>query len=48
MIYIGEITKKRWHTRKHITGSIPKKWVILLSQAKPGKVHDKRQLDEED
>ena len=40
--------KKKWHTRKHITGSTPKKRVIILSQARPGRIHDKRQLDEED
>jgi len=40
--------KKKRHTRKHITGSTCQKRVILLTAAKPGKVHDKRQLDEED
>jgi hypothetical protein len=40
--------KKRRHTRKHITGSTRKKRVILLTKARPGTVHDKRQLDEED
>jgi hypothetical protein len=40
--------KKKRHTRKHITGSTRQKRVILLSKARPGKVHDKRQLDEED
>lgn len=40
--------KKKRHTRKHITGTTRKKRVILLSQARPGKVHDQRQLDEED
>ncbi|MGF1603391.1 MAG: transposase family protein [Thermosynechococcaceae cyanobacterium] len=39
--------KKKRHTRKHITGSTRKKRVILLSKAKPGSVHDKRQLAEE-
>jgi hypothetical protein len=38
--------KKRRHTRKHITGSTRKKRVILLTKAQPGKIHDKRQLDE--
>jgi DDE superfamily endonuclease/Helix-turn-helix of DDE superfamily endonuclease len=38
--------KKKRHTRKHITGSTRKKRVILLTKAQPGKVHDKRQLDE--
>jgi hypothetical protein len=40
--------KKKRHTRKHITGSTRKKRVLILTQARPGKVHDKRQLDEED
>jgi hypothetical protein len=40
--------KKKRHTRKHITGTTREKRVILLSQAKAGKIHDKRQLDEED
>lgn len=39
--------KKKRHTRKHITGSTRDKRVILLTKAKPGKIHDKRQLDEE-
>jgi len=38
--------KKKRHTRKHITGSTPKKRVILLTQAKGGRIHDKRQLAE--
>ncbi len=40
--------KKKRHTRKHITGSTRKKRVILLTKARVGNVHDKRQLDEED
>jgi hypothetical protein len=40
--------KKKRHTRKHITGSTRTKRVILLSQARAGKIHDKRQLDEAD
>jgi DDE superfamily endonuclease/Helix-turn-helix of DDE superfamily endonuclease len=40
--------KKKRHTRKHITGSTREKRVILLTKAKPGKIHDKRQLDEEE
>ena len=40
--------KKKRHTRKHTTGSTRKKRVILLSIARGGKVHDKRQLDEEE
>lgn len=39
--------KKKRFTRKHITGTTRNKRVIVLSQAKPGKIHDKRQLDEE-
>jgi len=38
--------KKKRHPRKHITGSTRKKRVILLTQARAGKIHDKRQLDE--
>ena len=38
--------KKQRHTRKHITGSTRKKRVIVLTKAQPGKLHDKRQLDE--
>jgi len=38
--------KKKRHTRKHITGSTRTKRVILLTQAQPGKIHDKRQLAE--
>jgi DDE superfamily endonuclease/Helix-turn-helix of DDE superfamily endonuclease len=38
--------KKKRHTRKHITGSTRKKRVIILTKARPGTVHDKRQLDE--
>jgi hypothetical protein len=40
--------KKKRHTRKHITGSTRKKRVILLTKARAGTVHDKRQLDKED
>jgi hypothetical protein len=40
--------KKKRHTRKHITGSTPKKRVIFLTKARGGKIHDKRQLDEEE
>jgi hypothetical protein len=39
---------KKRHTRKHTTGSTRKKRIILLSKARAGKVHDKKQLDEED
>ncbi len=38
--------KNRRHTRKHITGTTRKKRVIVLTPARPGKLHDKRQLDE--
>jgi hypothetical protein len=38
--------KKKRHTRKHITGSTRKKRVILLTKARAGTVHDKRQLAE--
>lgn len=41
-------TKQKRHTRKHITGSTRTKRVILLSEARAGKIHDKRQLDEAD
>jgi hypothetical protein len=40
--------KQKRHTRKHITGSTRKKRVILLTKARAGKIHDKRQLDEAD
>jgi hypothetical protein len=40
--------KKKRHTRKHITGSTRQKRVIILTKARPGSIHDKRQLDEED
>jgi membrane-bound lytic murein transglycosylase B len=40
--------EKKRHTRKHTTGSTRKKQIILLSKAKAGKVHDKKQLDEND
>lgn len=40
--------KKKRHTRKPITGSTGKKRVILLTKARGGKIHDKRQLDEAD
>ena len=40
--------KKKRHTRKHITGSTREKRVIILTKARGGKIHDKRQLDEEE
>jgi hypothetical protein len=39
--------KKKRHTRKHITGTTRDKRVIILTPAKPGKIHDIRQLREE-
>ena len=39
--------KRSVHTRKHITGTTRDKRVIILTPAKPGKVHDMRQLREE-
>jgi hypothetical protein len=39
---------KKRYTRKDTTGSTRKKRIILLSKAKAGKVHDKKQLEEED
>jgi hypothetical protein len=39
--------KKKRHTRKQITGSTGKKQVIILTKARAGRIHDKRQLDEE-
>jgi hypothetical protein len=38
--------KKKRHTRKHLTLSTREKRVIVLSRARPGTVHDKRQLNE--
>jgi len=38
--------KKKRHTRKHISGTTRKKRVLLLTEARDGKIHDKRQLDE--
>ena len=37
---------KKRHTSKHITGSTSQKRVIILTKARPGRVHDKKQLDE--
>lgn len=39
--------KKKRFTCKHIIGTIRKKRVIVLSKARLGKIHDKRQLKEE-
>jgi hypothetical protein len=39
--------KKKRHTRKHLAVVEQNKRVIVLSQARGGKVHDKRLLDEE-
>jgi DDE superfamily endonuclease len=38
--------KKRRHTRKHLGATDEKKRVLILSPAQPGRVHDKRVLDE--
>lgn len=38
--------KKRRHTRKHLAGVDEGKRVLVLTQAREGKVHDKRLLDE--
>ncbi len=40
--------KKKRHTRKFITGSTRSKRVIILTKAREGKVHDKKQLEQED
>lgn len=40
--------KKKRHTRKHIAAVDEKKRVLILSQAREGKVHDKRAHDEDD
>jgi hypothetical protein len=40
--------KKKRHTRKHITGNTRKKRVIFLTKARGGRIHDKRQLEEEE
>ena len=40
--------KKKRHTRKHIAAVDEKKRVLILSQARAGKVHDKRAHDEDD
>jgi hypothetical protein len=39
--------KKKRHTRKHTVMTTPDKQIIVLSLAREGKVHDKRQLAEE-
>lgn len=39
--------KKRRHTRKHLAAVDEGKRVLVLSEAREGKVHDKRLLDEE-
>ena len=39
--------KKKRHTSKHITGSTNEKRVIYLSKARGGKIHDKKQLDQQ-
>ena len=40
--------KKKRHTRKHLVVTTPNKRILLLSQAREGKIHDKKQLDEEE
>lgn len=40
--------KKKRHTRKHTVATNRKKRILVLSKAREGKVHDKRQLDEEE
>lgn len=40
--------KKKRHTRKSITVTTRTKRVLVLTPARPGKIHDKRQLDEAD
>ena len=40
--------KKKRHTRKHLAAVDEKKRVLILSQARNGKVHDKRAHDEDD
>jgi hypothetical protein len=38
--------KKKRHTRKHITVGTSKKKILVLTPARDGSIHDKRQLDE--
>lgn len=40
--------KKKHHTRKHLAAVDENKRVLVLSQAREGKVHDKRAHDEDD
>ncbi len=40
--------KKKRHTRKHTVMTTPDKQIIVLSPAREGKIHDKRQLTEEE
>jgi DDE superfamily endonuclease/Helix-turn-helix of DDE superfamily endonuclease len=40
--------KKKRHTRKHLAGVDQKKRILVLSQAREGRVHDKRCHDEDD
>jgi hypothetical protein len=39
--------KKKRHTRKHLVMTAREQRVLVLSKAREGKIHDKRQLDEE-
>jgi DDE superfamily endonuclease/Helix-turn-helix of DDE superfamily endonuclease len=40
--------KKKHHTRKHLAAVDEKKRVLVLTQAREGKIHDKRAHDEDD
>ncbi|WP_245562215.1 transposase family protein [Stanieria cyanosphaera] len=40
--------KKKRHTRKHLAAVDEKKRVLVLTQAREGKIHDKRAHDEDD
>lgn len=39
--------KKKRHTRKHTVVTTPNRRILVLSQAREGTIHDKKQLDEE-
>jgi hypothetical protein len=43
---LNDSGKKKRHSRKHIAMVAPSKQVLVLSEAREGKVHDKRLLDE--
>ena len=40
--------KKKRHTRKHLAAVDENKWVLVLSKAREGKLHDKRFHDQDD